>query len=278
MKLQGLEDANEQQTVYNFVAEEYPGDRMRIHAEAVAVAVHAQTTRANVMNALTELPVLLLTEDYYAGVEFYEHYRQGGLYIGRFDDKNDPVSPVLGLPNDTNNTAITASFRKRSLDGRLFQVQQTNTSTTVMTSLGTNELFEIKFKFVGSRIPKLGTFTALLHTTFGVGLDNSVDQVEQVETSQENMPVWVFMRLNPESTYPLANFHILGILEAIARHYSTKTYYREILYDLFVDGAFVSGGCLTKQGDARRWCQGLRGERRAGIATGIAIGPFSPEA
>ena len=272
LKLQGLKDASEQQSDYEYVAEEYVGDKMRIHIEAVPLASHAQTTRANVMNALTELPILLMKDRYHAGVEFYEHYRGAGLFIGFFDNKNDPVSHNLDLLNQTNGSASIASAKKRYLGNQLLQLQQTNTSTTVLTNPGSNEQLEIKFYFVGARISQIGVFYAILHSIFGVGLDDTVEQVEEVELAEANMPAWVFMRLNPDSTYPLANFHILALLEAIARHYSQQVAYREILYDLFVDGAFVSGGCLTNPRPSRYWCKGLRGED----LEGIGIGPFSP--
>ena len=58
----------------------------------------------------------------------------------------------------------------------------------------------------------------------------------------------------------LHGFEVLAILEAAARHLVAKRAYHELIYNLFVDGEFVSGGCVTELVPLRLWCQGLREE------------------
>lgn len=78
----------------------------------------------------------------------------------------------------------------------------------------------------------------------------------------------VFIRRNPESTFPFATYHVLAILEAMARYAVQQDTYRELVYDFIVDGALVSSGCVTVPEFSRGWCQGLRGEHLQGIQGG----------
>jgi len=259
LKLQGLEDVSEQQPYYYFIDVEYD-DRIRIRIDAVPDAATMLTTRANVMYILQGLPITLMTDGYLAGVNFYAHYHDRLLYTGTLDDRNDPLVVEPANQTDISSQAATAISKKRAPNKQLLSMQA-NGTTTVFTIPGSNEQIELRFFFVGVRVPKVSIFRSVIELAFGLGLSDSAEHLESADISHADSPAWIFMKETPGSTFPFAVFHALAVSEAIVQHYAQQRIYREMVFDFLVDGVVVNRGCVTKPDNHRRWCGDLRRDR-----------------
>ena len=255
LKLQGLEPATEQQLAYTYMSDEYPEDNVVIDIEAAQGAPYDKTTRAHVMYMLRVLPIALLGDNYLHGVEFHERYMRETLYSGIFDSKNDPLR--LGMANHTESRGDIATSKKRAMQISSLSVQQMNTTTTVLTAPNTNERLELSFRFVGFDIPRVGFFYTIIQMMFGNGLRDASERVNSAQISQPGLPAWVFISTERDLVFPFEGYHVLAILEAIARYAVLQNTYQELVYNFTVDGVLVSTGCVTKAAWTRRWCGGL---------------------
>lgn len=262
LKLQGLEDAAESQTRYNFDDTEYADGKISISMEAVRGAPSAKTIRSSVMNALAVLPVTLMNDNHLAGVEFFEKYRRRYLYVGTLNDVSGHYRPKLR----SSNTSAVATSKKRSSHHYPLTAQNWNATTIFFTVPG-NILpkLEVAFHFAGLSLPKVGVFSTIIMMIHQIGLHDAADEVDMAEMSDNGMSAWIFIRKSPGTTFEFAVYHELALLEGIARYSVQQDTYRELVYDLFADGELVSGGCVTRPVERRRWCAGLRGERLHGI-------------
>lgn len=259
---QGLADANEQQTYYYFTNTKYDDDPVRIRIEASSFAARDQLTRANVIHALNLLPITLLHNGFFAGVDFYETYHRQLLYTGTFyrDDTG-----TLGRTIPNGNITQTSTSRRRASSHQRLHVQQSNVTGVVLTASYSDISMELKFYHVGSRLSKVGYFSTILQAVFDLGLSGAGERVDSASITADKLPAWVFIRTVSDTTFPFEVYHALAILEALARWAVQQGQYREVLFDFFVDGKLVSGGCVTMPSRPRQWCMGLRGENSLGL-------------
>lgn len=259
LKLQGLEEARERQTSYNFVSTEYPEDNVSISMEAVRLASRAPKIRSSVMYALAVLPTILMDNNLLSGVEFLETYQQRRLYYGVLDKNTDHATLQLG--NQTTNTSAVTTSERRALHPLQLTVQNVNATTMILTVPGANSpVLYLALHLVGLPIPQKGMFSMILKMMYGMGLTDAGDDVGAAEQSDnsDHIPVWIFVQKNPDTDFPFAVYHVLGILEGIARFCVQQGTYRELVYELFADGELVSAGCITQPVEQRKWCAGLR--------------------
>jgi len=315
LKLQGLEDAAESQTMYTFDGDtEYPDGKISISMVAVRGAPRAKTIRSvsfllnyppiwnysasravfrghsalqpclrthlsaqkwnadsrdhyrsSVMYALSVLPITLMNDNHLAGVEFFENYRQRRLYDGVLNDIGNLLRPGLG----NSNTSAAATSKKRSSHPYQLTVQELNATTILITVLGEDHpKLEAAFHLIGLPLPKVGFFSTIITMIYRLGLHDATGGVHVAEMSDDNMSAWIFVRESPRTTFDFAVYHLLALLEGIARYSVQRGIYRELVYDLFTDGELVCGGCVTQPVESRRWCAGLRGEGLHGIEEG----------
>lgn len=253
LKLQGLENSADAQPTYAFEDTEYPDGKIRVQMEAVQNA--PRTTRSSVMYALAALPIMLMGDNHLAGVEFFEKHRRRYIYHGTLDHLHD--NPRLEL---STSNASAATREKRSSHTYQTSVQNMNMSVTSSTTPGDNSPhLEVRFYLVGLPTAKKALFSNILMMMYELGVQNDgAASVERVEMSQHNSLVWFFVRKHPRTAFPFAIFHLLALLEGMARYYVQQNSYTEIVYDLFADGELVSGGCITQPLESRKWCAGLR--------------------
>lgn len=265
LKLQGLEDAAEPQTVYNFEDTEYPDGKISISMEAVRRAPSAKTIRSSVMNALAVFPITLMDDNYLAGVEFYEKYGRRYLYYGTLNEIRRHHRPELRK----SNTSAAATSEKRSSHPYPLTVQDWN-ATTILFSIPGDDLpkLEVAFHFTGLPLPKVGFFSTIITMIHRLALDDATNEVNMAEMSDNDRSARIFVRKSPGTTFEFAVYHALALLEGIARYSVQHDIYRDLVYDLFADGELVSGGCVTQPVERRRWCAGLRGEGLHGIEQG----------
>ena len=276
LKLESLEDASEQIYTYAFDDNEYEDGVIRIRCRTVPYAPLGQDTRANIMYILGTLPIILMRDNFIAGVSFYETYDRRMLYSGVLNRNNHP--PRLTMANQTtdNSSSSAVASQKRSPNNQLLGFQQTDNTTMKFTVPGTNENLELKMYFVGRRISKVHMFEALINSMLFWGLEDSSEEVEATAMTEAQMPAWIFMRRNPASPQLFQIFQLLAIVEAMARYCTQQGIYSELVYDFFFDGSLVSGGCVTAPQYSREWCKGLRGGAGIGIWTGDIV-PYLPD-
>ena len=198
---------------------------------------------------------MLMNDNFPAGVRFYENYKQRPLYIGTLDRKGEPL--FLEPTNRTTNDSDLTTSRKRSVIGQQLSILQTNATTSILSVPGGDATLELNFYFVGVRLPKVGIFGAILRLLFGLGMKTSTGSVDSTSLAYAGLPVWIYIIRDPTTQFDLAVYHVLAILEAIARYCVQQNSFQELVYDFLVGGALVSKGCLTQPDDSRAWCQGL---------------------
>lgn len=262
IKILALGDAKAILPRYFHIDNEYDDDPVRIRMDSASSAARGERTNANVMYALRTLPVILMNDNYLAGVNFFERYRGWPLYNGVFDNKNDPRT-LQPASEPVMNASLASTQRRRSL-----VVRQSNDNSTTLSIPGSNpDAYEIKIFLLGREIPKKAMFAVILEFLFALGLENAGDEITRPTLVDQNLPAWIFAMDNSESTTPFQIFHLLGILEAIARHCVLENSYRELVFDFFAGDQYVAGGCVTKADNARAWCRGLRGKGQQSILT-----------
>ena len=269
MKVLGIDDAAAQQSDFHFISE-YPEDPIRIRIEAVPTAPRTETTRANIMNILKCLPLMLMDDRYYAGVNFVQEHWGRPLHNGRLDNKNQIDGSKI--VNETKVNDGVATSRKRMPSGQSLAFQHTNASSFFFTVPGTNERLDLRIAFVGYTMSRGAIFSSILQVLFVLGLRDASDSLEATEFATNSLPAWIYVRSIPGSR-PLYTFQVLAILEAMARYSVQQNTYQEVLYDFFVEGSLVSLGCITKAINRREWCRGLRGPQGLRIRNGL-ITPY----
>lgn len=265
LKLQGLENSADPQATYAFEDTEYPDGKIRVQMEAVPNALRTKTIRSSVMYALAALPIMLMGDNHLAGVEFFEKHRRRYIYHGTLDRLDD--TPRLEL---STSNASAATREKRSSHTYRTSVQNMRMDVISLTTPGDNSpQLEVRFYLVGLPTAKKSLFSNILMMMYELGVQNdAAASVERVEMSAQNSLVWFFGRRTPRTTFPFAIYHLLALLEGMARYYVQQNSYMEIVYDLFADGELVSGGCITQPVESRKWCAGLRGARLGGFERG----------
>ena len=257
---QGLLDVDEIERAYYFVDTKYEEDPVRIRMLAIPSAPPALTTRANIMFALRSLPIALLNNYWLAGVSFHEDYLRGPLYTGVFDNKN--LATDLGQDVFANNSNATVSGAHPLSATQRLSVDQLNKTDAILTvpnndNSPDNPHMDLKFYAAGASLPKISFFTTLLQFVFELGLSDAAEGVEQASISTAQLDTWAFVRGIPGSTFSLQSFHVLAIMEAIARWTVQRGIYQEVIYDFFMDEELVSSGCVMRNRRDRQWCRGL---------------------
>lgn len=190
-----------------------------------------------------------------SAASFTLSYRGQLLYNGVFDNKDGFLS-IAQFSNSSTDPNEAAAQEKRAPSKSL---DVTNSSSTLLTIPGSDNVeYRIEFDFRGRRIGKFGFFSAILEFMMTLAQWDSADPIERARRATSTDLSWIFVMHDPQSTIPLQGFQLAAILESIARHSGSSGRYMEMIFDFFVNGEFVAGGCVTVPEVSRAWCQGLR--------------------
>ena len=215
----------------------------------------SQASRASIMYALAILPITLLHDNYLAGVNFFVFYRNQLLYNGVFDNRDDPPAIQRVSPEAVNHT-LTSRERKGGIYSR-----QLPDNSSYLSIPGYNiDEYEIRFFAAGQGVTRKSFFGAILQFLFALGLQDAEDTIHTAQLSEDNLPAWIFAQETPEWTGPpFQRFHLLNILEAIARHSTQQNQFQELTFQFYINGDVAASGCLTRPLRTRIWCRGLGG-------------------
>ena len=270
VKIQAIEDCEQYIRSYTFTDTEYEDSPIRIRINAAAGGPEAQLVRCNVLYAMKTLAINQLSRssrETVSGGRFIELYHDQSLYDGVLDNKND----VLSLENSSNlatSPSGPVAQTKRALSTH--PLEASNSTISFLTIPGLNDVeYTIEFKFRGTRVLKVGLFSAILGfimTLAQLDSDSSIDNVSQSTSADLS---WIYVMYNSESNVPLKQFQLVAILESIARYAVMQRRYEEMTFDFHVNGEFVAGGCVTVPDGSKAWCRGLReGSQRSLVHLG----------
>lgn len=254
MKVQALQDCNEQVTSYTFTDTEYEDSAIRIQVNPVAGAPQARLVRCNMLYAIKTLAIEQLNNEHLYGARFVESYRGQLLYNGVLDNLHDdfPLEKSSNLSTDPSQT-ITQEKRELST-----QVLNAPNAITKLKIPGSNNVeYEVKFLLSGDLIPKVGIFAAILEFMMKLAQQRSDDTIGSVSQARSEDPAWIFVSWDAESRFSLQMFELLAVLESLARWTVTRRRYRELRFYFYIDGELVAQGCVTTPISSRRWCRGL---------------------
>lgn len=255
MKLQALEDCDQQVTSYTFTDTEYEDSAIRIRVSAVAGAPQARLVRCNMLYAIKMLAIEQLNKGRLYGSRFVESYRGQLLYNGVFDNVHDDPS-IEKSSNSSTDPSETTVQEKREL--RTQELNATNAIITGPKIPGSKDVvYEVKFENVGAVIPKIGMFSAILEFMMKLAQRRGDDTIGSLSQARSSDPVWIFVSWDAESRFSLQMFEVLAVLESVARWTVTRRTYRELRFRFSIDGELVAQGCLTAPVSSRSWCQGL---------------------
>lgn len=261
LKRLALSDAKAALPQYSNADQEYPDDPVRIRMDSAGYATRRERTSGNVMYALKTIPILLINDNYLAGVDFYEQYRNWPLYNGVFDDRNAPHG-LQSASEPARNTSLGSK--------RILSVRQAKDSSDILRIPGANDdEYKINIYLLGREIAETDFFSVILEFLFVLGLKDAAAEIKSPFIANRYLPAWIFARDSLASSTPFQIFQLLGILEAIARYCVLQDSYRELSFDFFAGGQFVAGGCVTRPDRQRLWCDGLRGDWQQGIPSNL---------
>ena len=247
---EALSDFNMPQPSYEYIdiAAENP---VRIQMQAVRGVPQALTVRANVMWALRTLAKNLLSGPHIWSLQFYVQSQRRDIYNGVLDNRNRGLI-ALQQANQTANATQLASESKRALDAR-----NSNILNTSLTSLSLGyEQYNVVMRRKRDLLPKIDIFSTILDFLLALGPKNNGDIIRELSWAGRT---WIFVIYNdkPTTPQPLREFHMMSILNAIARQYAHTQIYQESIFNFFIDGKWIASGCVTKPEDGREWCRGL---------------------
>lgn len=255
MKIQALEDCDQQVTSYTFTDTEYEDSAIRIRVNAVEGAPQAQLVRCNMLYAIKTLAIEQLNNEHLYGARFVVLYRGQLIYNGVFDNLHDDPS-LEKSSNSSTDPSQTVAQEKGELS-----TQVLNATSAIITGPkipGSNDVaYEVKFVTSGGLIPKIGIFSAILEFMMKLAQRGSDDTIGSESQARSTDPVWIFVSWDAESRFSLQMFELLAILESLARWSVHRRHYREVRFYFYIDGELVAQGCLTAPISGRRWCQGL---------------------
>ena len=254
MKIQALEDCDQQVTSYTFTNTEYEESALRMRLNAWPGALQAQLVRCNMLYAIKALAIQQLRYERRYGSEFIESYLDEAIYRGVFDIGANHSLEISS--NSSTNPSQTMAQEKRELSTQVLNA--TNAIITGPKIPGSNDVeYEVKFLIGGGLIPKIDIFTAILEFMMELAQRSSDDTIERESQARSTDPAWIFVSRDAESRFSLQVFELLAVLESLARWAVDEKRYRETRFYLYIDGELVAQGCVTAPISGRRWCQGL---------------------
>lgn len=255
MKIQALEDCDQQVTSYTFTDTEYEESAIRIRVNAAAGALQAQLVRCNMLYAIKTLAIRQLENNHRYGASFVESYRGQVIYNGVLDHVHADPS-LENSSNSSTDPSQTIAQEKRELSTQVLNA--TNAIITGPKIPGSNDVeYEVKFLIGGGLIPKIGIFSVILEFMMKLAQRRSDDTIGSESQARPTDPAWIFVTWDAESRFSLQTFELLAVLESLARWAVDERRYRETRFYLYIDGELVAQGCVTAPISGRRWCQGL---------------------
>ena len=257
MKEEALQDYYATVFEYEFIDLLYSGYPLRITMRATLEA-HAVPTRSIILWTLKTLAAQLMRSRYYHDMSFVTLYRRRTTYNGNLIH----LSPVPSSTNHIVNNTGTLEPLAPSLS--LIATPINTTSVELRSPLASQNVpdFGLTFTFLGDVLPQISIFESLMELLLVLGKVSAFAAQPTACMNDLRLDAWVFISevSPPVVAYRLQQFHIVAILEAIARRYVLYGLYQEIRFNFRINGGLLATGCVVKGENARLWCQGLGGE------------------
>ncbi|KAL8950867.1 MAG: hypothetical protein Q9222_003121 [Ikaeria aurantiellina] len=266
LKEEALKDYTDPVFDYGFIDYEHPDPPLdfSIRAETEAL-LHEQVRRSTVMWTINTLALDMMRNRYLHRLAFTVNYFLEHLYTGVIDLNSDPtiVSPQASPPNNQSlsSRALTAN---QSLTMKIthFANHRMALSPSSSSFHDDHPSYSLSFRFnpsPSSRLPEYETLKSLLATLLQLAKLDAASIQPLIEMATPESGVWVFMR---ESVPPAPNadfqqYHAVAIVEAMARYFQLQGQHREMTFTFSADGRVVGTGCVTRNLQWRRWCQGM---------------------
>ena len=243
LKEEAREDYTATVREYIFTDTLSPQRPIRIVLRAAPGAAGGMLKRSSVMWSIRALAIELIRTRFFHPLLFTVKYFDQDLYGGILFEPIGAANPA-----DAGNTAVT-----------LPQPLLNNISNVLRRdniSLQDETHYEVGFRLVGEMVSPLKTFEALLTTLLQLAPSEAASVQDRIAMESRRYLVWVFMRqvrpLAPGHTFQ--QYHAVAVLEAVARYYVAHGQYREVEFEMLMDGHLTATGCVTRALEARRWC------------------------
>ena len=174
------------------------------------------------------------------------------LYNGLFGEAKWDFLPGLDI-NQTKTSNQKASPNNQSLE---LITDQLTTSNALGYS---NPTYYLSIAPVGEPLRRDDIFRTTLESLLIMAQRDVDSEIDEMSLTSEIFPVWLLGKAYPHNTphFKVTTFHMILIAEAIAKHCVVNGVYRELTWDLHVDGAVAARGCLTLPIASRVDCEGL---------------------
>ncbi|MCJ1456274.1 hypothetical protein MMC28_006634 [Mycoblastus sanguinarius] len=252
MKKEALLDCDERLDVFIFTDDSYPGvsqEPFNINVASAVDAPEEHTTRCNLMWGLKTLPINLIATQSLEGVHFTEEYGGENLYNGNCGGR-------MALPYNQSESESQVATQKR----RILSIPVNETSLLNLTD-SDNTQYELVIDFTGNQLSQVGFFWAVLEYLLYYGQQDIDESIYAPFTfSSVQLLAWFFSGSYtiPGQRFQFKTWHMISIVEAIARNCVAQNTYKELIWSFYADGKLAADGCVTRPDASREWCKGLR--------------------
>ncbi|KAL8711814.1 MAG: hypothetical protein Q9220_003758 [cf. Caloplaca sp. 1 TL-2023] len=266
MKEEAVLDYTQAVTLYLFVDLLHAENPVRMEIYALPGAPVSYIKRSTIMWTLQQLALELIRTRYLKRVVFRVQRGHEYVYGGLLDNRNQLSTPSRNAENTTANSIAQAQPNSLAIIPTTENIiRLKNTS-----SLQDDPRYELRFDFVGYPLSQLSIFESLLTLMLSLGAVASDSLQPLIQMRLRNLGAWIFMVKNPGPVqdHPFRQSQAVAILEAIARYYVQYNSYREMTFQLFVNGQLSARGCVTRPVASRVWCTGMFSDMEQLTASG----------
>ncbi|KAL9592397.1 MAG: hypothetical protein Q9179_006761 [Wetmoreana sp. 5 TL-2023] len=253
---EALEDYNEPLLDYDFVDNLHPENPVRItmHAE-IAALFSEKTKRSTVLWTINAVAVEMMRRRYLRPLPFSVYYHDEHLYTGLVTLKNQPAA----LDKPTANLSISTRASPPLSSLTMAPVSPTSVTLKEPSSSVQFPHYDFFFNFIQSQssiLSEFRFFETLLATSLQLAKSDPMSAQPRISTGTREVQAWVVIRevRPPMQAYHLQQYHALAVIEMIARHCVLYHQYRELTFQLWVNGYVLAVGCVTKALQYRQWC------------------------
>ncbi|KAL8685984.1 MAG: hypothetical protein Q9224_005593 [Gallowayella concinna] len=254
LKESALEEYDATLLDYDFIDALPPADPVLFSIHHIPRA-HPELVRRNVMWAIKNLAIGLMHSELLYGLEFNVKYRRQQLYWGVL------VKPI-GMATTAKRSISPHAFSLSALPSQNF----TNMVLSNASSLQHDTHYAVNFDFMGQYVSKFGIFESILTFLLELAREDAATPISQATTGTNTREAQIFLKevSPPPSTYRLRQYHVVALLEAVARYYVLHDRWSEMTFELVMDGYLVGWGCVTRKSMPKPWCRGMFPDGRGG--------------